>query len=394
MANTFPGGSLTSLIPIIYEALDVVSREMIGFIPAVAKDSSGERAALNQQILIPVTTAQTAQNIAPAVVPPDTGDQTINNVPMTISNSKFVPIRWNGEQQKGFKTNGTYERVLREQFAQGFRTLANLVETSCFQAAYQGASRATGTAGTAPFGTAGDLSASANLRQILDDNGCPQSDLHLVLGSAAVANLRGKQTILLKSNEEGSNAFRRTGQIAMVPLDGFELHNSNSIQQVTKGTGSSYVTSGDSPAGTTSIALVSGSGTVLPGDIATFAADANNNYVVNTGVAAAGTIALGGPGTRVDVPTGNALTIGGNYTPNVGFTRSAIQLITRAPAMPEGPDGRPMDLAEDVMLVEDPISGITFEIAVYKQYRQLMFSVGLAWGASCIKPAHVGILIG
>src|SRR5271154_6505340 len=216
MANT-----LTSLIPTLYEALDVVSREMVGFIPAVAKDTSSERAALNEQILVPVTQAQSAQNITPGVIPPDTGDQTIGNVAMTITNSMMVPIRWNGEQQKGMKSNGTYERVLRGQFAQGFRTLANLIETACFNAAYQGASRAYGTAGTAPFGTAGDLSGSAQLRKILDDNGCPQSDLHMVLGSAAVANLRGLQTILLKANEEGSNAFRRTGQIADIPLDGF-----------------------------------------------------------------------------------------------------------------------------------------------------------------------------
>ena len=138
MANT-----LTSLIPTIYEALDVVSREMIGFIPAVAKDVSAERAALNQQILVPVTQAQAAQDITPAVIPPDTGDQTIGNVPMTITKCKMVPIRWNGEQQKGFKSTGTYERVLREQFAQGFRTLANLSKPTCFTAAYQGASRAT-----------------------------------------------------------------------------------------------------------------------------------------------------------------------------------------------------------------------------------------------------------
>jgi hypothetical protein len=386
--------TLTSLIPTIYEALDVVSREMIGFIPAVAKDVSGERAALNQQILVPVTQAQAAQNITPAVVPPDTGDQTISNVPMTITKSQMVPIRWNGEQQKGFKSTGTYERVLREQFAQGFRTLANAVETDCFTAAYQGASRATGTAGTAPFGTAGDLSGSANLRQILDNNGCPQSDLHLVLGSAAVANLRGKQTILLKSNEEGSNAFRRTGQIAEVPLDGFQLHNSNSIKAVTKGTGSSYVTSGDSPAGTTSIALVTGSGTVNAGDLLTFAADANNIYVNNLGVAAAGTIGLGAPGTEVDIPTGNAMTIGANYTPNVGFTRSAIQLITRAPAMPEDENGRPADSAEDSVLIEDPVSGIVFEITMYKQFRQMAYMISLAWGVTAVKPNHIGILIG
>src|SRR5580658_8824034 len=157
MSNT-----LTSLTPTLYEALDVVSREMIGFIPAVARNTSSERAALNEQILVPITQAQAAQDITPAVIPPDTGDQTIGNVPMTITKSKYVPIRWNGEQQKGIKNAGIYSSVLAEQFAQGFRTLANLIETDLFNAAYQGASRATGTAGTTPFATAGDLSGSAN----------------------------------------------------------------------------------------------------------------------------------------------------------------------------------------------------------------------------------------
>lgn len=42
MANT-----LTGIIPTLYEALNVVSREMVGFIPAVRSDSNASRAALN-----------------------------------------------------------------------------------------------------------------------------------------------------------------------------------------------------------------------------------------------------------------------------------------------------------------------------------------------------------
>lgn len=389
MVNT-----LTGLIPVIYEALDVVSREMVGMIPAVTRNSSAERASLNEVITVPVTQVGTMIDNTPAVTSPDNGDQTVGSVNMAITKSKSVPIRWNGEQQKGMQNAGTYGSVLSQQFQQGFRTLVNAVEVDLATAGYQGASRAYGNPGTAPFGTAGDLSDAALVRKILDDNGCPQSDLHLVLGSAAVANLRGKQTILLKANENGSDAFRRSGAIAEVPLDGFMLHNSNAIQQVTKGSGANYVTSGSTAPGVGSIALVTGTGNVNAGDVVTFAADTNNKYVVNSGVTAPGTITIGAPGALVTIGTGNALTVGNSYTPNLAFTRSAIQLITRAPARPVGPNGETMDAADDVLLVTDPISGITFEIAVYRQFKQMLFLIGLAWGANAIKPNHIAILQG
>lgn len=389
MANT-----LTNLLPTLYESLDIVSRELVGFIPAVSRDANAERAALNQQILVPIAPAATLFDNTPAVTSPDTGDQVIGSVAMTITKSKHTPIRWNGEQQLGMRNAGTYNALLRNQFAQAFRTLTNAVEVDLFTVAYQNSSRAYGTAGTAPFGVAADLSDSAQVRKILDDNGAPQSDLQLVLGSAAVANMRGKQTILLRANEAGSTALLREGSISAEPLDGFQLHNSNAVAQITKGTGASYVTSGSTAPGVSSIALVTGTGTVNAGDIGTFAADAVNKYVVNTGVAAPGTIILGAPGALVTIATANALTVGASYTPNMAFSRSAIQLIARLPARPISPDGSPGDLAEDVITVQDPVSGLAFEVALYRQYRQMQFQVGLAWGVAAIKSNHIATLIG
>ncbi len=391
MANT-----LTGLLPTLYESLDIVSRELVGFIPAVTRDAQATRAALNQSILVPVTQPTTLQNVVPGVTAPNDGDATVSSASILITNSQYASVRFNGEEAQGLLTAGTYSTIVRDRFTQGFRALANAVESTIFTAAYQSASRATGTAGTAPFSSATDMTPASKLRKILDDNGAPQSDLQLVLGSAAVANLRGYQTILLKANENGAGGseFRRTGNISVEPLIGFDLHNSAAVQPVTPGGGTGYVTSGSTAAGVNQIALVSGSGNVGAGSVIQFAADGNNFYVVNSGITAPGTITIGAPGAEVTIGTGNAVTVGGTYTPNMGFSKSAIILVARAPAMPVGPDGTAMDMADDVMMITDPWSGLTFEVALYRQFKQLVYHISLAWGASVIKPNHVATLMG
>jgi len=388
MANT-----LTSLIPTIYEALDVVSREMVGFIPAVTRNSSAERAALNQTILVPITPATTLADNTAAVSAPNTGDQTITNVSMTISKSKHAPIRWNGEEQRGLLNAGSYAGILRGQFEQAFRTIINQIEVDLFTTAYQNASRAYGTAGAAPFGTAGDLSDIAQVRKILDDNGAPQTDLQLVLGTAGIANLRGKQSVLFKVNEAGTSEMLRNGVVGR--LEAMDVHNSAGITAQTKGTGASYTTDTAGYAvGATAITLITGTGTVLAGDTVTFAGD-TNKYVVAAGVAAPGVITLASPGLRVAITTSaTAMTIGNTATSNMAFSRSAIQLVTRAPQMPMGPDGRAMDMADDVTTITDPVSGISFDVAVYRQFMQIVYHVRLAWGYQAIKQAHIATLLG
>ena len=387
--------TLTGLIPTIYEAVDVVSRELIGFASAVTRNTSAERAAVNQIIMVPITTAQPLQDTVPGVTAPNTGAQVVTNVSMTISKSKHVPIQYTGEEQKGLLNAGTYNGILKNQFVQAFRSLSNQMEIDLFTTAMQGACRAYGTPGTAPLGTAGDLSDIAQVRKILDDNGAPQTDLQLVLGSSAVANMRGKQSLLLKINESGSNALLRRGSISDLPVEGFNLFNSNAIRAVAKGTGAGYTTNTAGYAvGATDITMITGTGTVLAGDTISFAGDANK-YGVVVGIAAPGVVSIAAPGLQQAIPAAaTAVTVGATATSNVAFSQSAIHLITRAPASPIGPDGRSMDLAEDTILVTDPVSGITFEVAMYRQFMQVVYHVRLAWGYANVKPAHCAILLG
>jgi hypothetical protein len=365
----------------------VVSRELIGFIPAVSRDSGVDRAALNQTVDIFIAPPIVGGNITPGATPPNDGDAVLGNTTMTISKSRYWPVRWNGEEQKAVGQTGQQSNVLRDQFTQAFRAACNEVEAD-LAALYVTSSRATGLAGTPPFNTANDLSDSASVMRVLDDNGAPISDRQLVLGGAAMQNIRGKQAVLFKVNESGTADLLRNGVIGR--LEGLDLHNSAAVPTVTKGTGSAYTSSAAGFAvGSTSIAVITGTGTILAGDNITFAGD-TNIYIVTTGVAAPGTIVIAEPGLRIALPASAvALTVGTGGARNMGFSRSAIQLATRAPALPEGGD-----MADDRMIIQDPMSGLAFEVSLYRQYRQVKYEIALAWGVKMVAPRHTTVLLG
>ena len=387
MANT-----LTDLYPDLYAALDVVSREMTGFIPAVNRDSTIERAALNQSVRVPITAAHTAADNTPAVNAPDTGDSTVGNVNVTISKSRHVAVRFNGEEERGLTTAGTFGNIRRARFEQAMRTLVNEIEADLWAWAYQGASRGYGTAGTAPFGTAANMTDFAGVLRILEENGAPQSDLQLVVGHAAIANLRGVQSGLFKANEAGRDDMLRNGMTDR--LMGFALRKSDAIASHTKGAGTGYdINNGSGEAiGQTTITLDGGTVNttgIKAGDIVTFAGDATK-YVVNTGLTqVAGDIVIGSPGLLAAAADAVEMTIGNSYTPNVAFSRSAVVLATRAPALPGNGDS-----ATDRTTVVDPLTGLAFEVAEYRQFRQIVYHVAIAWGGAAIKPDHIAILLG
>lgn len=132
MANT-----LTGLIPDIYEALDQVSRELTGYIPAVSRDSGIERAAVGQNVRVPVTTEVTAQDTIPSANAPNTGDTNVDHVDAQITKSRHVPVRWNGEETKGLSNAGTFSTIQADRFYQAMRTLVNEIESDVHVEAYK-----------------------------------------------------------------------------------------------------------------------------------------------------------------------------------------------------------------------------------------------------------------
>jgi hypothetical protein len=384
MSNT-----LTGLTTTIYNALDVVSRELVGFIPAVSSDMTYDRAAVGQTVTSPVAPAATASDITPAVTPPNDGDQSIGSVSMTISKARRVPVRWNGEEKRGLDNNGaSYNVILRDQLAQGMRALVNEVESD-ISALCLKSSRAYGTPGTVPFTT--NLAEAAQMRKILSDNGAPMSDLQMVLDTTAGASMRTLGQ-LTKANEAADASLLRRG--VLLDVHGFAIRESAQVKTLVSGTGASGTTNTTGYAvGATVITLASaGTGSVLAGDVITFAGD-TNKYVVASGdadVSNGGTITLAAPGLRKAIPAAATLiTVIAATTRNMAFARSALAVATRAPALPEGGDS-----ASDRMIITDPVSGLSFEISLYKQYRQIQYEIALAWGVAMVKPEHTALLLG
>lgn len=388
MSNT-----LTDLAADLYKAADVVGRELVGLIPSVTVNAGAEQAAKGDNVRSHFTRTPTVNSsFAPSMTIPEGTDQTVDNKVLQLNQYASVQIPWTGEDIKHVNNGSGFETIYGDQILQAMRAITNTIEAYLAGIIYKGASRAVGSAGTTPFGSNFDL--IAELRQILVDNGCPMEDgrSSLVISSTAGTKLRNLAN-LQKVNESGNDSLLRRG--ALLDLQGFMMKESAGIGIHTKGTGTAYdINNGAGEAvGQTTLTLdggTTGANGILAGDVVSFASDTVNKYVVKSGLlTAAGDIVINDPGLRVAVADAVEMTIENSYTYNVGFHQSAVELAARPVAVPNGGDA-----ATDRMIIQDPFSGLAFDVSVYKGYKKTMIEIGVLYDAIVWKPQHVAILRG
>jgi hypothetical protein len=363
---------------------------MVGLVPAVYKNTKAEMVAKNQDVSYDIVPAATVYDVTPSNAIPGLDTNTVGAGTMSISKVRGVKFHWTGEDETAVGRD-TRASIQNNKFAQAFRALANEMEAD-LAALYSKGSRAYGSAGSAPFGTAGNFTDASNVAKILKDNGAPLSDLQLVIDTAAGANLLGFQS---QVHIAGSGDPLRQGII--MDMFGMSIRESAAIKLHTKGNGTGFTVdeAGHYAIGATTIHVDTGVNKVLAGDVVTVTDDPSaGKYIVTTGHdagagATEGDIVIGAPGLRGAILDGKAVTVGNSYRANMAFSRSAIHLLTRLPKMPEGGDA-----ADDIVVVQDPVSGIFFQIAMYRAYRAVLIEVAVAWGVKAAKPEHIAILLG
>lgn len=392
MANDL---TLTNLANDIYVAADTVGREAVGFIPSVTMNADSTRAAVGDTIKAAVTSE------APAFVDisnglmsvPEGSDQTVTASTFQLTNAKAIQIPMGAEKELQLRNAGTYETVYGDLVQQAMRKLANQMESDLFVEAKNNASRALGTVGTDPFAfsaTTTGLEQAAKMRRLLVDNGMPTDDVSVVLNTQAGGSFRASRTNAF-ADHAGTADFRNNGTLAN--LFGASVRESSQSALHTAGTEAALAINNNSNelVGQTELTVDAGSGTILNGDIITNAGDTTSGYVISSdtqtasGAAGGNIIINGSKGILVQADDDDVVTNVGDYQSNLMFHRRALELGMRAPALPSVGDA-----ADDAILVQDPISGLVFEVRIYKGYRKSMIEVAACWGVKAWKSDFIG----
>lgn len=374
MANT-----LTVLEPTLFSAAQTVSAEPFGAVSAINVNFDDKGVAIGDSVRVPIAPTRSATTYTPAMTASAGTDATATNVDVEITANEMVSWNLTGEQIRSLDNGAESAEWVRQLVIQGMRELRNRAEAACFAAIYKGASRATGTAGTNPFASA--LTPLADVRKILRDNGAPLGDLQFVGDSTSEANLL-KLGVVLDASQAGSDAERRDGVIRR--QYGFEMRTSAAADLHTKGTGTSYLLSAAGAVGDTTINVDTGSGTLIAGDIVTFAGT-TDKYVANSALTG-GVFAIGRPGLIAAEADNDAVTIGNNYTPNVAFARDAIVGVMRPPIIPASP-------IINQTLISDGL-GMTYLLADIVGDGMRTWRLHLAYGFKAVQSEHIAILLG
>jgi hypothetical protein len=381
MASVF-----SALAPTLFAAAQEVAAEPFGIVDGLNTSFSDKGVARGDSVTIPVTPVSTNAPFTPAAASSEGTSKTAESVSVTISKSQKNSHVLTGEQIRSLENGGNYEEWVRQWSAQAMRALRNEAEVDAALAVKQGASRAYGTAGATPFSTS--LAELAGARKILRDNGAPMADLQLVVNTDAELNLLNLN-IIQQAFAAGTDQQLRTGVLARQM--GFAIKASAGIATHAKGTATGIDVNfgaGYNIGDRTIVVHGSDSGTVLAGDVLTWAGDTNKYIVASASVsgAASGDVVLNRPGLRATLADAVEATLGANYTPNLAFERAAVVGVMRPPLIPVNPTIKQQ-------LVSDG-KGMTYLFLEIAQYGEISWEMHLAWGFKVIQPEFVAILLG
>lgn len=371
---------LTALAPTLFSVAQEVAAEPFGVIDSINVNFSDKGVAIGDSVTVPVAPVATASTYTPAMTTTAGTDKTASSVAVSITTNSMVSWNLTGEQVRSLQNGGNYEEWVRQLIGQGMRTLRNEAEANCAAVIKQGASRAVGTSGTPPFASTLDLLVDA--RKVLRDNGAPMADLQFCMDTAAGAKLL-KLGIIQNAYQAGSEEERRQGRF--LRQFGFRIQESAGIVAHTIGTGSAYELTAGFAVGDSALTVDTGNGTILAGDVVTFAGTTDHQYVVNSALSG-GTFSIGKPGLRAAESNNDVVTVTAAYTPNLAFERNAVVAVMRPPLIPANANIQQRTISDG--------RGMTYLLVQVAGDGMLTWRLHLCSGFKVVQPEFVCIVKG
>jgi hypothetical protein len=330
----------------------------------VNTDKNTEAAEKNQLIRVPVPSAVPAQAVTAGSANTAT-DLAPTGVDITLDQWYEARFKLSDRELQEVETT----RILPMAVNEGIKSLANQIDSFILTRLKNRAYSVRDT--TNPVAVA-DIT---SVRKLLNQTLAPVEDRRLVVDPTV-------EEEMLRLD-----AFRdldKTGQTD--PLlegilgrrFGLDIAMDQNLAAHTAGTGSGYLTNSASlTVGTKTIPTDTGTGTILEGDIVTFAGH-TQTYVV-TSALSGGSFAIY-PGLVVGVADNVAITVKATHTPNLAFQRNAFMFAMRPLAVPVGTPGVLISQASD------PISGVNLRLEVQRLNKETIWSLDCLYGGAVVRP--------
>lgn len=326
---------------------------------------------------VPIPSAIQATAVTPANVPPTTPDVGPTSVAIPLDQWYEAPFYLTDKEQLE-----AMEGIIPLQASEAIKALVNMVDRSILAQATKVYGMA-GTPGTTPFQT--DLTEYLDARKILNRQLAPMDNRAVVLdvdAEAKALNLRAFQDASFRGDTDGiinGQIGRKLGAVWVMDQN---------VMTHTTSTGTGYQANGPHAAGATTILVDTGTGTLVPGDVFTFASH-TQTYVVT---AAAGgpphTSVTISPGLKIAIIDNDVMTKKATHVMNLNFHRDAFALASRPL---ESAD--PFGLGRFQVAI-DNISGLALRFEVTREHKRTRFSYDILWGVQLVRPELAVIIAG
>jgi len=355
-------------------------REMIQLAKVVNRDYEDELrgAKVGATVNVAVPAAVATRSVTPDVVFPAVTAVTPTSVGVKVDQWKEAPFAMD---DKGLVQ--VLRGILPMQMSAAIKSLANTIDQYIWGLLHDanGVYGYAGTAGTTPF--ANDLSEFYAARKKAADQLMPPDDRFMIIDPAAEEKVLQFAAVRDANRRGGGGEEFMRGEIGVV--GGARWLVSQNVPTHTAGTASGATTDATGYAvGLKTITLASaGTGTILVGDIITFAGD-TQTYVVTAGdadVSGGGTVSFE-PGLKVAIAaSATAITLKASHVVNALVHRDCIAF-AMAPLLDAA---QTSERRANTAIAIDEVSGLALRLEVSSQYKQTQWAFDALYGGKVVR---------